>query len=183
MPLAVYLLIQTFSATLLLLFRINSSRSAQSSKECQTMTCVRTTLSKSQHTFPCLSLLWSVISSRRGVLSGAGVLIKKKKSVWGGGICRTVWNNKPHSGCWRTVDVSFIGEVLCYGYIPKYVFHSTYYKCEDGLPCTICLRLSFTSLHQVDTDAPSLAAFSLKFSFNPWMLNTPGDYERRSYIL
>lgn len=43
----------------------------------------------------------------------------------------------------------------------------SYWKCEDGLRRTICLRLSLTSLHQVDTDAASLAAFLFKLSLNP----------------
>lgn len=85
--------------------------------------------------------------------------MKKRASVVQSGIIR-------HSRV-AGLDVIFIGEILCYGYITKYVFPSSYYKREDGLPYTICLRLSLTSLHQVDTDAVCLVAFLLTFSFNP----------------
>lgn len=122
--------------------------------------CMYNTRSKNQHTSTHLSVLLSVISSiRRG--SFRGRCEKKEASVEQPGIIT-------HTRV-AGVDGIFIGEILCYGYIRKYVFPSLHYKCEDGLPRTICLRLSLTSLHQVDTDATSLAAFLLKFSFNPYV--------------
>lgn len=110
--------------------------------------CTYNSQSKSQHTAARRSLLRSVISSIRGLLSGAGARMKN------GGICRAVWNNKAQPCCWCRCDL-YWRDFMLWDHTGICFFPSLCYKCEDGLTCTICLRQSLTSLHQVDTYASS----------------------------